>query len=169
MNNLCSYCGEPDSGLNEFSLCPPCDEIIPYNDPLDCVYFISAPNGLVKIGKSRRVKNRLIDLKRYSPVPLKLERIIALAISEQSFMTYSRLEWNFHRRFAEDRKHGEWFDINMDEEKWLFEIDHNRSPTYYGFIYSNRPPDFFGVKASELAEHTREHVPNWNNGQGEKL
>lgn len=65
------------------------------------VYFIEAENGLIKIGVSDDPVGRLAQIKTMSPLPLKLLGLIPGAGDVG--------EAEFHRRFADDREHGEWF------------------------------------------------------------
>lgn len=67
------------------------------------IYFIqAAPDGLIKIGKSRCAVYRLTNLRTMSPVPLELRGIMLCPDG-------GRLERQLHDRFAEIRSHGEWF------------------------------------------------------------
>lgn len=64
------------------------------------VYFVAAPNGLIKIGTTGNIEWRLASLNFQSPVPLTL-----LVTTKGSHMA----EREYHRRFASARAHGEWF------------------------------------------------------------
>ncbi|WP_186001595.1 GIY-YIG nuclease family protein [Streptomyces sp. IB201691-2A2] len=71
----------------------------------DRVYLIGSPDSaLVKIGWTDNPKRRLRNLQTGSPVPLHL-----LALFE--FEGGSIVEAELHRRFADKRRHGEWFDL----------------------------------------------------------
>jgi len=66
------------------------------------VYFVQAEGGgPIKIGRATDVERRVADLQRYSPLPLHV-----LAVAEGG----SALETRLHQRFANTRKHGEWFE-----------------------------------------------------------
>jgi hypothetical protein len=70
------------------------------------VYLIgSADSSLVKIGWTDSPKRRLRDLQTGSPVLLQL-----LAVFEGGAIVEAEL----HRRFADKRRHGEWFDLGPD-------------------------------------------------------
>ncbi|MFJ8855661.1 GIY-YIG nuclease family protein [Streptomyces sp. NPDC102437] len=70
------------------------------------VYLIgSAASTLVKIGWSDNPERRLRDLQTGSPLPLQL-----LAVFEGGAVVEAKL----HRRFADKRRHGEWFDLGPD-------------------------------------------------------
>lgn len=80
------------------------------------LYFIGADVGPIKIGCSHNPKARLKDLQTASPYKLRL-----LAILEDG----GHEEAAYHRWFAADRLHGEWF---QPSEKLLAEIaDINRN------------------------------------------
>jgi hypothetical protein len=69
----------------------------------EVVYVIGASRfGRVKIGRSATVAIRLAGIQRMSPVPLQIQ-----------WQTDggSELEAALHRRFKDDRIHGEWFDF----------------------------------------------------------
>lgn len=69
------------------------------------VYFLAAPDGLIKIGYSAKLHSRLRAIKNTSPVALTL-----LASIPGSKAT----EQQFHNRFASSRAHGEWFQPSPD-------------------------------------------------------
>ncbi|MFF4732862.1 GIY-YIG nuclease family protein [Streptomyces mirabilis] len=72
----------------------------------DRVYLIGSPDSpLVKIGWSDNPERRLRDLQSGSPVALQL-----LAVYEGGHYVEAEL----HRRFADKRVHGEWFDLGPD-------------------------------------------------------
>lgn len=74
--------------------------------PRHVVYFIEAVGiGIVKIGKTACIENRMGSLKTMSPVPL---RLVAYAPG------YSRLERQLHDLFRAHRSHGEWFKAAPD-------------------------------------------------------
>jgi hypothetical protein len=73
--------------------------------PSSVVYFVRCElNGLVKIGIAENLERRLAGLKAQSPVPLEL----LATIPAESY----ELEAALHRRFAEYRHHGEWFEVS---------------------------------------------------------
>ncbi len=77
----------------------------------ECVYFIVGNNRL-KIGRARDVNERLNNLQRYCPIKLRLL---------WSQPGGSDVESAFHRRFAEYRTYGEWFEIRGELEAFLRE------------------------------------------------
>lgn len=80
------------------------------------LYFIGADVGPIKIGCSHNPRARLKDLQTASPYRLRI-----LAILEDG----GHEEAAYHKWFAADRLHGEWFDPS---EKLLAEIaDINRN------------------------------------------
>lgn len=72
-----------------------------YESRLAGVYFI-AGGGLVKIGRSVNVAQRLAAIQAASPVPVTVELVVAGS---------SRVEARLHEHFARYRRHGEWFDL----------------------------------------------------------
>lgn len=76
------------------------------------IYFVlSEDSGLVKIGKTKSIKQRFSSLQTMSPVPL---RLIGC------FRAHDALERILHERFERYRCHGEWFKLN-DEMIGLIE------------------------------------------------
>lgn len=71
------------------------------------VYFVGAPNGLVKIGFASDIDARFAKLVCASPVPLDI-----LAITPGSRVK----EREYHHRFKQWRRHGEWFEMSPDIE-----------------------------------------------------
>jgi hypothetical protein len=72
-----------------------------FAEPHARTYFIGAANGLVKIGFSTNVDERLQALRAGSPVPLTL-----MATAQGGRLR----ETAYHYQFASWRRHGEWFD-----------------------------------------------------------
>jgi hypothetical protein len=67
----------------------------------DRVYFLLAPSvGLVKIGTTWRLADRVADLRLMSPVPLELVGHIAGDVETEAA---------YHLLFTAERSHGEWF------------------------------------------------------------
>jgi predicted transcriptional regulator of viral defense system len=88
------------------------------SEQLGNVYFIQAGDvsGLIKIGFTYNVSERLKKLRSGSPIPLTLLAVIKGA---------QRNEHEFHVKFAEAREHGEWFRpeaIILDEIKQINEL-----------------------------------------------
>lgn len=72
------------------------------------VYFIQAKNGLVKIGRSAHVQQRLAVLKTSSPSALSVLHFIP---TEEHIKTESE----FHFHYAEKRQCGEWFALSSED------------------------------------------------------
>lgn len=68
------------------------------------VYVIRSDYGF-KIGKTVNIKNRVRLFEVKLPFPIKLE-------SYAWFDNYSEAEADFHRKFADKRTEGEWFDLS---------------------------------------------------------
>ena len=76
----------------------------------ECVYFIEAENGLIKIGRSTMVGLRLRYIQSCSPIPLTLLKTV-----QPKTITATRLESDLHKSFARLCSLGEWFhpDTNL--------------------------------------------------------
>lgn len=76
------------------------------SDPEGSVYVIKADAlaGVYKIRKSENPQRRLADLRTASPTPLSLH-------SSWCVRSYSFLEIQLHKRYADQRLHGEWFQL----------------------------------------------------------
>lgn len=72
------------------------------------VYFIRAENGLVKVGRSSNVENRLRGLLTGSPIILTLTHVIETD-------RHKEVEYALHQRFAAQRRRGEWFELSEDD------------------------------------------------------
>jgi hypothetical protein len=68
--------------------------------PHDDLYFFRADNGLVKIGRSANVRNRLNHIRCSSPVGVMMWAVI-------EGQGHQELLW--HSRFKEFHRSGEWF------------------------------------------------------------
>lgn len=69
------------------------------------VYFIQAENGSVKIGRTKNLRQRLVDLQAMSPLRL---RLVAWSTARPGYESF------LHYRFAGARLHGEWFRPESD-------------------------------------------------------
>jgi len=79
------------------------------------VYFVSG-GELTKVGKSKRLAKRMVELQACSPVPLCLEYVV-----QGSAVSTQKLERALHRVLAYRHHHHEWFEgiIKEDEAKAL--------------------------------------------------
>lgn len=77
------------------------------NPPPDIgtIYFVGPEGGPIKIGFASRLHMRLKDLRSANALPL---------VVHASVQGPPRLERQYHKRFAEHRLHGEWFDPHPD-------------------------------------------------------
>jgi hypothetical protein len=99
------------------------------------VYFATCrQTGTVKIGSSLEPYARLKELQTAHPFELKIEAILPGGTDE---------EWEYHRRFADERLKGEWFKLS---EMIELIIKNNPAPP---------PPDF-----RELERAARERMKN---------
>lgn len=75
------------------------------------VYFLQAgEGGLVKIGYSAKIPGRVHALQATSPVQLLLRLVLPVHAGWESAL---------HRRFAMDRRHGEWFHPSPELERFI--------------------------------------------------
>ncbi|PED73034.1 hypothetical protein COL30_11835 [Bacillus pseudomycoides] len=74
------------------------------------IYFLKADNGLIKIGKTKDLKQRLDHFT--AKLPYKLELLHSIESDD-----YSSLEEYFHEMFANKRKRGEWFELTEEDMK----------------------------------------------------
>lgn len=78
------------------------------------VYFLIAQKtGMVKIGVTSQLKDRMDALQTACPVPLYLEAMLP---------GNRETEQNLHARFATSRSHGEWFRLTEDLMRFMDEI-----------------------------------------------
>lgn len=75
---------------------------------LGYVYFLRG-GDMVKIGRSNDAAARICDLRRMSPIPLELVALLKGAEKEK----------RLHRKFAEERSHGEWFRVSGRVERFI--------------------------------------------------
>lgn len=85
------------------------------------VYFVQAEldEGLIKIGRTYRLKKRLLALQSQSPVPLK---IIGVIDAPRGAEAVFHLAWSAHRL------HGEWFVPHVDIVGFVSKLDR---PAYF--------------------------------------
>lgn len=66
------------------------------------IYFLAAPQvGRVKIGYSDAPERRIQEIRLMCPVPVELIAVVGGSYKDEAAL---------HRRFADLRRHGEWFD-----------------------------------------------------------
>jgi hypothetical protein len=96
------------------------------------VYFIQAANGLIKIGTTKDIRDRLYGLRNSSPVSLRLVGLIAADEAEEQAL---------HRRFASFRAHGEWFapaeELVLFVRRLVEAVAHGRDSLFSGRVTSN--------------------------------
>ena len=99
------------------------DERIPHEyqgEKVFVIYFITAPSGHVKIGKTKNLKRRLGQLQAYSPVKLTAS---AWFIGNESYET------GLHDLFHGQRSHYEWFEINDEIQRFMDKLNAGESPS----------------------------------------
>ena len=80
------------------------------------VYLIGSDQGLYKIGKAKDVSNRYKLIGVNMPFPIEVLHTI-----EVSNMAYS--ENVLHKRYENDRQHGEWFKLSPEQVEGIIAID----------------------------------------------
>ena len=91
---------------------------------LGYVYLLVAENGLHKIGRAKRLNDRVTQLAVKFPMKIKLVHSI---MSDD----YIQAEIYLHERFASRRVHGEWFDLSAADIAYICgieKIDSERLP-----------------------------------------
>ena len=79
------------------------------------VYIVQADNGLFKIGKARKPKERVQQLG--IKLPYELDVVLLLESGD-----YSKLEATLHQRFASKRVAGEWFALDEKDLQVIKEM-----------------------------------------------
>ena len=84
------------------------------------VYFVEAPSErLIKIGKTRDIRQRMATLTAASPAPLRLLGVV--------LHQYGRYELHLHAHFAHLRAHSEWFRVAPELRRFI-----RRMTGFYG-------------------------------------
>jgi len=73
------------------------------------LYFVASANGLFKIGKTTKVKERFAQIKSASPVECQV-----LFFTKYDENTID-LEKKYHDKFSEKRVRGEWFALSKSD------------------------------------------------------
>ena len=84
---------------------------------LDGVVYFVAGGGMVKIGKSYGLTERIRTIQSTSPIPLSLLGHVR---------GYTRTEAMLHAKWTKRRAHGEWFHLDAEIERWI--VEHNGRP-----------------------------------------
>jgi hypothetical protein len=115
--------------------------------PLDDLYFFRADNGLVKIGRSENVRNRLNHVRCSSPVGVMLFAVLEARGHEETL---------WHTMFAEHRQKGEWF-------KWCHSIHRALRLAQNGRDWwkanVNEPDTAFDQRVREMLVYLRDGPP----------
>lgn len=86
------------------------------------IYFVgSREHGIVKIGRTSRLKHRMSNLRNSAPVPVKL---FAVVFGDPA------IEKVLHELFAKSRQHGEWFKLTDDISECIDDIKNQRFAKY---------------------------------------
>lgn len=103
-------------------------------------YVISNKFGLIKVGNSDRVNERLKEIESMSGVPCKLEYTIK----------GSKLEKKFHRDCSEFRTVGEWFDYPIEKAiNKLKELKESEIENTFNILAQWRESEKISVKWAE--------------------
>lgn len=84
---------------------------------VSCIYFMSTPDGLCKIGVAKEPKERLKYLQTGNPQRITLEGAWEI---EPPIGTARDVERELHSMLSEHRAHGEWFRVAPDVAMMLF-------------------------------------------------
>jgi len=103
-------------------------------------YFLSNGRGLVKIGSSEHIHQRIGQLQTASPEPL-----VCLGICDD-------LEAELHEKFADHRVRGEWFRLNEEIEAWIDEHARPLPPKVTVPIKTHKDMDGY-IPDEELHKH----------------
>src|SRR3990172_4719297 len=88
------------------------------NPKTDCVYFIEAENGWVKIGRTQTLRQRFQSHRAASPIPLKL--LCAFECNGDA----TKVEKEWHKRFHSKKAYGEWFRLDeQDKARFMSSSD----------------------------------------------
>ena len=79
------------------------------------VYLLKSPSGFYKIGRTKSPEDRLRTFSVKLPFEVEFEHI-----TECQDMYY--LEKTLHKRFADNRVNGEWFDLTADDVAYIKSI-----------------------------------------------
>ena len=82
------------------------------------VYFAEAMNGLLKIGVAADVAKRMRGLRAMSLIPLYLFHVVSCQGEN-----HRDVEAAFHRRFAGQRHHGEWFHLRREQRQEILGME----------------------------------------------
>ena len=96
------------------------------------IYFVgSREHGVVKIGRTCRLKHRMMTLKNGAPVPVKLFAVV---------FGRPEIEAALHQRFAADRMHGEWFKLSGKIDRCIEDIKTQNFAKYVpeGYVPSHQ-------------------------------
>jgi len=76
------------------------------------IYLVASPDGYYKIGKTRKLTERLRSFGLQLPFPVRL-------LVEIETDDIHQLERNLHTKFAHCRTNGEWFKLSDDDVTWF--------------------------------------------------
>jgi len=104
-NNILEISKMPTSEIKKNILLYLKNSTIENRNILEHIYFIKSENGLVKIGRTSHLLNRLSSLKNSSPCK------ISLIYSENGGL---KKEKELHTLFKKYHHHGEWFKLSKE-------------------------------------------------------
>lgn len=84
------------------------------------VYLLRADNGIYKIGRTKRLDDRITRLS--VELPYQLELICAIATDDMH-----DLEGKLHHRFADQRVNGEWFSLTNENVESIKEVSNEQA------------------------------------------
>ena len=80
------------------------------------VYVLSTQDGFYKIGRTRNLQNRLMDLRIALPYKLTTEMLFQCEVGRER-----EVEAALHDIFSERRMNGEWFKLTAEDLQWLWQ------------------------------------------------
>jgi hypothetical protein len=86
-----------------------------YTAAKGAIYIVKSDSGLTKIGISNLIQDRINSLKAQNSDQLSL---VCYFETPQS----SSLESKIHKKYADARQHGEWFDLTQSEVREIVAI-----------------------------------------------
>lgn len=76
------------------------------------LYLIGAVNGLTKIGITQNIRGRFAAIDSSSPIDLHVVYLLNSSKARQ-------IEIELHRKYANKRVKGEWFNLDSDNIEWI--------------------------------------------------
>lgn len=82
------------------------------NEKAGFVYLLKSSNGYHKIGKAKKVNDRISSWKRFFPV--RIDLVCYIACHDRA-----KVENFLHKHFWKKRVEGEWYKLDKDDVSWM--------------------------------------------------